>query len=183
MQIRAVMYTFETKIPKERIAVLIGKEGDVKKQIEDTIKVKLDIDSKEGDVAISSEDSMAIFTTKEIVRAIGRGFNPELALQLLKPDYALEQINMSDFAKTKNDSIRLKGRVIGESGKSRKTIEDHTECSISVYGKTIGIIGEVSNVPIAKRAVEALLSGSPHSSVYTFLEKQRRMRKAGTLQE
>jgi len=177
------MYTFETRIPKERIAVLIGKDGEIKSNIESAAKVKLDIDSKEGDVVISGEDSISIFTSKEIIRAIGRGFNPELALLLLKQDYSFELINLADFAKTKNDAIRLKGRVIGEAGKSRKTIEELTECSLSVYGKTIGIIGEVSDVAVARRAIEALLSGSPHASVYTFLEKQRRMRRMGQISE
>ena len=37
----------ELKIPKERIAVLIGKDGEVKSRLEEKGKVKIDIDSKE----------------------------------------------------------------------------------------------------------------------------------------
>ena len=69
---------------------------------------------------------------------------------------------------------------IGEGGKSRKTIEDLTECYISVYGKTIGIIGEPENVAAARKAVEDLLKGSPHGNVYKLLEKRRRMIKRKT---
>ena len=164
---------YDTKIPKERIAVLIGKEGITKKHIESSTKIKLKIDSKEGDVFLEGEDALGLYSAREVVKAIGRGFNPEIALLLLKQDYMFEMINMLDYIKSKNSMIRLKGRVIGAEGRSRKTIEELTETYISVYGKTIGIIGFSENVAIAKKAVESLLSGSPHSSVYKWLEKRR----------
>ena len=169
-----MIYGHELKIPKERVAVLIGKGGEMKTQLEEATKTKLQIDSEEGDIIISGEDAIGLYSAREIIKAIGRGFNPELARQLLKPEYMFEIISMADYAKTKNDAIRLKGRVIGEGGKSRKIIEDLTECNISVYGKTIGVIGKAENVPIARRAIESLLQGSPHKNVYSFLEKQRR---------
>ncbi len=166
-------YLYDTKIPKERIAVLIGKEGITKKHIESATNIKLKIDSKEGDVFLEGENALGLYSAREVVKAIGRGFNPDTALLLLKPDYMFEMINMLDYVKSKNHMIRLKGRVIGAEGRSRKTIEELTETYISVYGKTIGIIGFSENVAIAKKAVESLLSGSPHSSVYKWLEKRR----------
>jgi len=153
--------------------VLIGKDGITKKQIESATNIKLKIDSKEGDVFLEGEDALGLYSAREVVKAIGRGFNPEIALLLLKPDYMFEMLNMLDYVKSKNSIIRLKGRVIGAEGRSRKTIEELTETYISVYGKTIGIIGFSENVTIAKKAIESLLSGSPHSSVYKWLEKRR----------
>ncbi len=153
--------------------MLIGKDGITKKQIESATNIKLKIDSKEGDVFLEGEDALGLYSAREVVKAIGRGFNPEIALLLLKPDYMFEMLNMLDYVKSKNSIIRLKGRVIGAEGRSRKTIEELTETYISVYGKTIGIIGFSENVTIAKKAIESLLSGSPHSSVYKWLEKRR----------
>jgi ribosomal RNA assembly protein len=167
-------YTYELRIPEDRIAVLIGKGGDVKKELEEATGTKIRVDSNEGEVFISGEDAIKLLNARETIRAIGRGFNPEIAILLLKVDYVLELIDISDYGKTKNDLIRLKGRVIGREGKSRKLIEELTETYISVYGKTIGIIGEPENVSISKRAVESLLSGSTHGNVYKWLEKQRR---------
>ena len=63
-------YTYELKMPKERVAVLIGTKGETKKEIELATKTKLDIDSKEGDVTIRGEDSVKIFNTKLIIQAI-----------------------------------------------------------------------------------------------------------------
>ncbi len=167
-------FGYHLRIPKERIAVLIGKKGEIKNHLESITKTKIDIDSKEGEVMIKGEDALGMYAAKEIVRAIARGFNPEIAHLLLKQDYSFELLSISDFSKTKNDEKRLKGRVIGEKGKSRRTIEELTGSYISVYGKTIGLIGEIGVVGLARRAVESLLAGSPHANVYKWLEKQRR---------
>jgi ribosomal RNA assembly protein len=170
-------FGYQLKIPKERIAVLIGTKGETKKHIEAITKTKIDVDSKEGEVLIKGKDALGMYSAKEVVRAIGRGFNPEIAQLLVKQDYVFELLSLSDFAKSKNDEKRLKGRVIGEKGKSRSTIEELTGAYISVYGKTIAIIGEINSVGLARRAVESLLSGSPHANVYKWLEKQRRSMK------
>ncbi len=174
-------FTYELKIPKERVAVLIGKDGSIKQELEDQTKVKIDVDSKEGDVKLTSSDSFQLYLLKDIIKAIGRGFNPDIAMQLFKQDYVLELISMSDYVKSPNQMLRLKGRVIGTSGKARETIQDLTDTSISVYGKTIAIIGFCDKVAISKKAVETLLSGSPHSAVYKWLEKQRRQSKFAEL--
>ncbi|MBW3022623.1 KH domain-containing protein [Candidatus Woesearchaeota archaeon] len=169
------MYQYEIKIPKDRIAVLIGVKGKIKKEIEQTTKSKLKIDSEEGDIFIQGEDSLGLITAKDIIQAVGRGINPEVALLLLKADYCMEIIDISDYSrKSKKDMLRLKGRVIGKEGKSRRTIESLTETNICVYGKTITIIGELARVSLAKRAVENLLQGSPHTKVYSWLEKKRK---------
>ncbi len=170
-------YSHELKIPKERVAILIGKKGETKRELEEITKSKITVDSKEGDVFIEGDDALSLFSVKEVIKAIGRGFNPDIACLTLKPDYLFELISINDFAKTQNDSIRIKGRVIGSEGKSRGHLEELTETNISVYGKTIGIIGLQENVALARRAIESLLSGSPHSNIYNWLEKQRRILK------
>jgi ribosomal RNA assembly protein len=170
-------YSYELRIPRERIAVLIGKSGEVKNNLEQSTKTKIQIDSKEGDIVVTGKDALNLFTVREVIRAIGRGFNPEFAQTLLKQDNILEVINLGEYTKSSNSVTRLKGRVIGAEGRSRKTIEDLTETNIVVYGKTISIIGESENVTLARRAIESLLAGSPHANVYRWLEKKRREAK------
>ena len=133
-------YSYELKIPKERVAVLIGKNGEVKKQLEADTATRIKVDSEEGDVFVSGEDAIQLFSVREIIRAIGRGFNPEIAVLLLKQDYLFEIIDIEEFAGTKKQLLRLKGRVIGTEGKSRRIIEELTETYISVYGKTIRLV-------------------------------------------
>jgi len=171
-------YSYELKITKERVAVLIGKDGEVKKNLEKETKTRIQIDSKEGEIFIYGEDALGLYTCRELVRAIGRGFNPEIAKLLLKQEYILEILSLNEYVGKSNDAmIRIKGRVIGREGKSRKIIEDLTESHISVYGKTISIIGETEGASMAKRAVENLLKGSTHANVYKWLEKKRRETK------
>lgn len=167
-------FAYELKIPKERVAVLIGKKGELKRQLEHVTKTKLAIDSDEGDVTIRGTDPLLLYSCREIVRAIGRGFNPDIAMQLLKQDYGIEIISLAEHARNPSDLERLRGRVIGEGGKSRKTIEELTFTHISIYGKTIGIIGQLEHIPNARKAVEALLAGRKHGTVYKFLERKRK---------
>ena len=167
-------YSYELKVPKNRVAVIIGKEGSMKKDLEEATSTKLNIDSKEGDVFVSGEDALGLYTAREIIKAVGRGFNPDIARLLLKPDYIFEVVDVSEFVKSKEAMLRLKGRVIGKEGKSRRLIEELTECNISVFGKTISIIGLPDSSANARRAIESLLRGSTHANVYKWLEKRRR---------
>ena len=82
-----VEYSYEMKIPKDRVAVLIGKSGAIKKQLEENTKSKIKVDSEEGDVFVSGEDAILLFSAREIIKAIGRGFNPEIAMLLMQHHY------------------------------------------------------------------------------------------------
>jgi len=169
----------EIKIPKERIAVLIGEKGTIKKQIEKLTKTRLDVNSKEGDILIEGEDSLKVLITSHIVKAVGRGFNPKKAMELIKEDIILEIINIQDFTgSSKKSSERLKSRIIGTSGKARKTIEGMTNTQLSIYGKTVSIIGKSENVFLAKRAVEIILNGGPHNHAYMWIRKQKELEEA-----
>jgi len=168
---------YDLRIPKDRVAVLIGKQGEVKRSLEKQTKTKIEVDSKEGLVQISGQDALLLYLAREIVRAIGRGFNPNIARQLLKQDYGLEIISIMDYARNQNDLERLRGRVIGEGGKGRKTIESLTDTQICVLGKTIGIIGPIEHIANARRAITDLLSGATHASVYRWLERKRKQRR------
>ncbi|MFH1770533.1 MAG: KH domain-containing protein [archaeon] len=170
-------YMHELKIPKARVAVVIGKNGETKKELEEFTSTKIDVDSKEGIVTISGKDAVKLYQVREMILAIGRGFNPETAKLLLKQDYSVEIISLADFAGKKNQLERVRGRVIGKKGKSREIIEQLTETSVSVYGKTVSIIGLGENVAAARNAVDLLLDGATHSTVYKKLEKFRRQIK------
>jgi len=169
------MDTQELKIPVERIAVLIGTKGSVKKRIEKRMNVDIDVHSGEGDVIIEGEDSVAVYDTINIIKAIGRGFNPEIAELLYDESFTFDLINIPDFVgAAKNHIQRVKGRIIGREGRARTMVEEATQTYISVYGKTIGIIGKIEDVPVARQALEMILEGAPHGNVYKWLENKRR---------
>jgi ribosomal RNA assembly protein len=166
--------SYDLRVPKSRIAVLIGTQGSIKKRIETEAGCILAIDSTEGDVSVTSSDVLKGFVAKDIVRAIGRGFNPDIALLLLRPDYSLEVIDLGEVTASKNSMTRIKGRIIGQQGRSRGIIEKLLDVHVSVTGKTISIIGIVEHVLAAKHAIDMLIEGAPHSTMYRWLEKKRK---------
>ena len=68
-------------------------------------------------------------------------------------------------------------------GTDGTTVENLTGAYISVYGKTVGIIGEVNDVYLAHQAVSMLLQGSMHRTVYKFLEKKQQESHLGITEE
>lgn len=162
------------KIPMERIGVLIGPNGETRKRIEDYSKIKLEIDSKLGEVIINDtniNDPLSVIKTENIVLAIGRGFSPEHAFQLLNDDYEFYIFDIRDYVGNKiNHVIRLKSRIIGKNGKTKNVLERLTNSYISVYGHTVSIISSFENIDILKKAIDKLLSGSKHASIYRYIE-------------
>jgi ribosomal RNA assembly protein len=168
------------KIPKERVGVLIGPEGRTKKSIEEKLSVELQIDSDAGDVTImmaeKAADPSALFRAKDVITALGRGFSPEHAFRLIRDEEAmLEVVDLrSVFGKSDADIKRVQGRIIGMNGKTRRIIEELTDTSVSVYGHTVSIIGTLEQVQVAREAIEMLVKGSMHGTVYRFLHRKRR---------
>ncbi len=168
------------RIPVERVGAVIGKEGGTKRFLEEELGVKLGVDSKEGVVTIHSDsiEKSDPFTAIRVIEAIGRGFSPQRARRLTDEGTDLEVIDLREFSGTSVKSLeRIRGRVIGLKGKSRRVIEELTGCTLSVYGRTVGIIGDEAEVQLAVEAVRMLASGSQHRTVYNILQKARSKRK------
>jgi len=176
------------RIPKDRIGALIGPEGHVKEYIEKQLSIELSINSETGDVTLtlapSSQDPSVLFRAKEVVTAIGRGFSPERAFRLIRDEDALlEIIDLREiFGRALSDIERLKGRIIGQEGKTRRIIEELTDAEVSVYGHTVSIIADADEMDIAREALKMLLQGRQHSSVYRFLHRKRRELKKKKLE-
>jgi ribosomal RNA assembly protein len=180
-QILEMSFEQTIKIPEARIGVIIGKNGLVKEEIEQKCNVIIEIDSESGDARVSSGSSSLTksepFKAIEIISAISKGFSPERAYRLLAEDI-LQLIDIRDYAgKSANSIQRIKGRIIGEGGKSRKTIEELTGANISVYGHTIGLIGSFEEIKLAMEAVLMISKGSSHKVVYNMLQAARRKAK------
>ena len=175
------------KIPKERVGILIGPEGKVKTYIEDKLEVKLEIDT-EGSVTLvlseKAKDPSLILKAKDVVTAIGRGFSPEVADRLIRnEDEIFDLIDLRViFGRSESDIKRIKGRIIGAEGKTRKLIEELTEADVVVYGHTVGIIGSFEEADAARNAVQMIIDGCEHHTMYNYLQKKRTELKKQKLQ-
>ncbi len=180
---------FMLNIPKERVGVLIGSQGSVKRRIEEALGVKLVIDSGGGTVRIElakrpeeGGDPVALFKARDVVQAIGRGFSPERAFRLFEDGVILSVIDITDYIKpTRNNLVRVRARLIGRNGRTRKIIEETTHTYVSIYGDTVSIIGEEEDVKAAEEAVIDLINGAPHPAIYKKLNEYARLRKLGGL--
>jgi ribosomal RNA assembly protein len=176
------------RIPKERVGVLVGPDGQVKQYIEDKLTVVLEVQSELGDVNITmsekAPDPSVLFRARDVVAAIGRGFAPEHAFRLIHDEEAVfDVVDLREiFGRSESDIKRVKGRIIGMEGKTRRIIEELSEADVVVYGHTIGIIGTYEQANTARTAIQMLIDGCQHHSVYKYLAKKRREMKKEKLE-
>ena len=177
--VKSSMQYHETiKVPADRVGVIVGRNGRVRKRIEELTHVKIEIDSS-GIVTIvrlvDTEDPVLAWKARDIVRAMARGFSPKNALALVDDDMRLVVISLRETVGSSPAQLkRVAGRIIGENGRTRRLIEQITEARISVYGKTVALIGTDPGLDYAQRAVDMLIKGAPHGAVYSQLERMRR---------
>jgi ribosomal RNA assembly protein len=184
------MPTLYARIPEDRVGVVIGPGGRTKRSIANSTATEVDVDADEGEVRLVSPDTdpMGAIKARDIVLAIGRGFSPERAMRLLKENTFLGvlDIKLTTGHREKAALRRIRSRLIGTHGRARSRIEELSGCSVSVYGSTVAMIGEEEQLERATRAVELLMKGSEHSTVFHLLARLKQddaLREATSIDE
>ncbi len=170
----------EIKINSIRVGVLIGKGGATKKELETRTHSAITIDSKEGLVKVEGDDehTVSLLRAVEVINAINRGFSPERAFEMIEDeDLLLDVIDLTTMADGPKQLDRLRGRIIGKDGRAREQIEEMTDVEISVFGKTVALIGYPEQLKTARAAVDMLIQGVPHENVFAFLDKKKKEAK------
>src|SRR5207245_3559907 len=162
------------RVPLERVGVVIGKGGSTRKSFEEELGVVLSVDSKSGSVVVKCDSIEKGDPMKavRVVEAIGRGGSPQRAQRLLGEDVACEVIDLRDFAgKSVNALGRIRGRIIGVNGKSRRVIEELTGCYLSVYGRSVALIGVPTEMRLVLVAVKLVDSGGTDLLCFNMIYK------------
>ncbi len=166
------------RIPEDRVGVLIGPRGRTKRELAEATGATIEVDAEDGEVTVSGPelDPAAVLKARDIVLAIGRGFSPERARRLLREDTFLGvvDIKLAGGHRDKAALRRIRSRLIGTGGRARSRIEELSGCSMSVYGSTVALIGKEDQLERATRAVELLVRGSEHATVFHLLSRLRR---------
>jgi len=157
-------------IPVERIKILMDPATKI--EIEKRGDVKLSLGDEE-EVQVDSKDPFAEWKAIDIVKAIGRGFEPPKAFKLFNEEYVFKIISLKELFSNEKQRIRYKARIIGTKGKVKTTIEEISGASVCIYGNTISIIGKMDEAALAENAVNMILNGSSHGSVFGMLRKTR----------
>lgn len=166
-----------------KIELKIPEDKNIDYKLLEEIKKNLSVNFailENRTIEFESEDAYKLLKSKEIMNAYLLGFGYEDCKKLLKDDHRLEIIEIKSFLLNKNNRNRLKelrGRIIGEKGKAKRNIQELTKTKILIHRNVVGIIGNEENVEIAKRAIEMILEGRMHSTVYKFLTKELQKRK------
>jgi ribosomal RNA assembly protein len=175
---RPLARTYEP-VPPESFEKVKGELGQVMGELRRRLGVRLTLDESNSRVLIEAEgegDAANVLRARDIVRAIAIGFSPQDALQLLDEDYVLVVVDVTQAVGDKENHLRrVLGRVIGENGRARRTLEEITGTKIVVNDRgLVGIIGDYERSQIARHGVELLVQGRMHATVYRRLESMMR---------
>jgi len=153
----------------ENLAKVIKNKPKLEKQL------KIKITNKGKNIFIDGKPENE-FLAIEILKAIDMGFSTDCALELKQENIILQIVNIKDITK-RHDLERVRARIIGTHGKTLKTLENLTECSLSLHDNQIGIIGDTEEIKDAIQSITSIIQGSKQSNVYARLEKQRKKKR------
>lgn len=138
---------------------------------------RVEVDEKQLYIKITPLENVnveSLLKLRQMATAVALGFTPEQAVQLENDEYTLAVINLKEYTDKPNHLRRIMGRIIGEGGRARHMIENLAEVYMVVGDYYVAILGKLENVEIAKRAVEMLIEGKKHGTVYKFIQEAKR---------
>lgn len=148
-----------------------------KKKIENSLDINLTI---KGNKIRAEGEQINEFISSQIFEAIDAGFPVKTALLLADQEYLLEKIYIKNFTKRENLAL-IRARLIGKHGQTRELLEELSNCFIKVHDNCIYIIGRAEDIKNAMNSVTKIIQGSKQSSVYAYLEKQRKITREDDL--
>ena len=176
------------RVSPERLGALIGEGGKTLRDLENRTQTIVSVDSVNSNVVIEAATPQTpidmLLKASDFIKAIDAGFSPERALRLLDEDAVLIIMNLKEIVGDSQSHLyRVKARIIGEEGRVRTNIEQLTGAYISIYDDLVAIIGDYEGAYLAREAIEMLVQGREHSTVYKFLNKKARELKRRRLTE
>lgn len=143
------------------------------KELERKLKVSLTL---QGRKLVISGDAINEYEASKIIDAINFGFSVQKSLQLLDSEMIFRVLHIRDFTRKKNLE-EVRARIIGTNGKTKKTIEDISNCDIIIADSYIGIIGHSESIDGAITAITKIIRGTKQTNAYRYLERRNRTKK------
>jgi len=157
-------------VPEERVKVFTQ---EVREKLENEAGVTMKI---EDNAVVLEGEGLEMLGAKNFIRAVGRGFSPERAWQVLEEDQVLEVIELGKLNEAQQKNARA--RIIGTEGRMRGKIEESTGALVSVQGKTVSLIGTWEDTQKARVAIEMIIKGAEMTTVSRHLMRLGRRGRA-----
>ncbi len=153
------------KIPEKQLSKII----DCIEDLESKSKTRIE---RKGNVLYIEGDSSGEWICEQVLNALCNGFSTKNAFKLFSDDYFTDEIDIENAVWRNEKTLgRIKGRIIGEEGKAKQTIEELTGAQIVIGDKKVFFIGRFDDVKNAKEAVLRLMEGAKHAQVYNYLKR------------
>eukprot|EP01083_Nonionella_stella_P020460 56708_1 len=164
------------RVPKHRMSPLRSNWAKVCEPLVTHMKLQMRMNPQKMQVEIRTSehttDTSALQKGADFVKAFILGFEFKDAIALLRlDDLFIDSFMVTDVKTLHGEHLsRAIGRVVGQQGKTKFTIENATRTRIVVADLHIHILGSFQNIKTAKQTIVRLIMGAPPSKVYSQMK-------------
>ena len=162
---------FRITVPPNRFTPLKKHWMEIYTPLVEHMKMQVRFNPRKKCVELrnSAEGGGNLQKSADFVRAFCLGFEVRDAIALLRlDDLYLDSFEVKDVKTLGGEHLsRAIGRVAGQGGKTKHTIENSTKTRIVVADTHIHILGSYPSIQVAKSAIVRLIMGAPPGKVYT----------------